>query len=138
MHHQGYLSDPPLPEVRAANREFAEKKKEWKDAEKRRRDWKRDKREAREKENRARVKEGKSPIPTPDSTPEPESSPSAEGEVDPSALPGPSAPGPSTHWLRAPGGGRGRGHERAVAGLEAARSAGHGDSQTGITAEARG
>jgi hypothetical protein len=89
--HKGYPSVPPLLEARAANRKFAEKKKERKDVEKRRRDRKRDERETREKENRAREKEGKSPISTPDSTPEPESSPLAEGEVDYLMLPDPDA-----------------------------------------------
>ena len=74
---QGYTSDPPLPEVRAVNREYAERQKEQKDAEKRCRERKRKDREAREKENRAREKQGKSPIPMPDSTPEPVSLPSA-------------------------------------------------------------
>ena len=55
------------------NREFAERKKERKDAEKQRRDRKRKEKEARDKANRALEKEGKPPIPTPDSTPEPES-----------------------------------------------------------------
>ena len=87
------------------NREFTERRKERKDAEKRRSERKRKKKEVRDKANRALEKQVKSLIPTPDSRPEPESSPSAEGEVDPSALPGPSTPGPSTHWLRAPGGG---------------------------------
>ena len=66
--------DPPLPEVRAVNREFAER-------------WK----ERKEKENQAREKQGKSPIPTPDSTTEPESSSSAEGEVDYLSWPDPNA-----------------------------------------------
>ena len=48
---QGYTSDPPLPEARAVNREFTERKKERKDAKKRRRERKRKEREAREKEN---------------------------------------------------------------------------------------
>ena len=87
-----YTLDPPLPEVRAANREFAERK-ERKDAEKRRRDRRRKGREAREKENRTREKQSKLPIPTPDSTPEPESSASAEVEVNYSALPDPNAEG---------------------------------------------
>ena len=69
--HKGFPSVPLLLEVRAGNREFAEKKKERKDAEKQRRDRKRKEKEAREKENQAREKEGNAPIPTPDSTPEP-------------------------------------------------------------------
>ena len=76
MRHHGYTSDPPLPEVQTANRQFAEAKKERKDAEKQRRDRKRKEKENREKKNRARAKEGKSPIATP------ESSPSAPGEID--------------------------------------------------------
>jgi len=88
VRHQGYPSEPPLPETRAANREFAERKKERKDAEKCRRDRKRDRREAREKENRARAREGMSPIPLPDSTPDPDSSSSvAAGQVDYSMWP---------------------------------------------------
>ena len=90
---QGYTSDPPLPEVRAANREFADWKKDQKDAEKRRQERKRKDKDAREKENRAREKQGKSPIPTPNSTPEKESSASAEVEVDYSALPDPNTEG---------------------------------------------
>ena len=78
---------PPLPEIRTVNREFAERK-EWKDAEKQRRDRKRKEKEARDKANRALEKEGKPPIPTPDSTPEPESpSPVAAGQVDYSMWP---------------------------------------------------
>ena len=87
---QGYTSDPPLPEVRAANRKFAERRK---DTEKRRSERKRKEKEARDKANRALEKQGKSLIPTPDSMPEPESSPSAEVEVDYSALPDPNAEG---------------------------------------------
>ena len=82
MSQKGYPSVPPLLEVRAANREFGEKKKERKDAEKRRRDQKRDEKEGRKKENRAQEKEGKSPILTPNSTPELESPPPVRGEVD--------------------------------------------------------
>ena len=93
MRGQGYTSDPPLPEVRAANRKFAERKKERKDAEKRRQERKRKDKDAREKENRAREKQGKSLILTLDSTLEPESSPSAEVEVDYSALPDPNTKG---------------------------------------------
>jgi len=85
--HKGYPSVPPLLEARAANRKFAEKKKERKDVEKRRHDRKRDEREAREKENRVREKEGKSPILTPNSTSELESPPPAGGEVDYSMWP---------------------------------------------------
>ena len=48
---QWYTSDPPLPEVRAVNRQFAEAQKEQKDAEKRRRNRKRKEKEDREKEN---------------------------------------------------------------------------------------
>ena len=47
----------------------------------------------RDKANRALEKEGKPPIPTPDSTPEPESSPSAEVEADYSTLPDPNMEG---------------------------------------------
>ena len=75
------------------NRDFAKRKKERKDAEKRRAERKRKNKERCEKENRARERQGKSPIPTPDSTPESESSPSAEGEVDYSALPDPNTEG---------------------------------------------
>ena len=82
MSRKGYPSVPPLPEIRTVNCEFAERKKERKDAEKQRRDRKRKEKEAREKENQAREKEGNAPIPTPDSTPEPESSPRRGGEVD--------------------------------------------------------
>jgi hypothetical protein len=65
------------------NRGFAKRKKERKDAEKQRRDRKRKEKEARDKANRALEKEGKPPIPTPDSTPEPESpSSAAAGQVD--------------------------------------------------------
>ena len=90
---QGYISEPPLPEVRAVNREFVERQKERKDAEKRRCERKRKDKEVRDKVNRALEKQGKSPILTPDSTPEPESPPSAEVEVDYSALPDPKAEG---------------------------------------------
>jgi len=70
------------------NREFAERKKERKDAEKQRGDRKRKEKEARDKANRALEKEGKPPIPTPDSTPEPESpSSAAAGQVDYSMWP---------------------------------------------------
>ena len=70
------------------NRGFAERKKEWKDAKKQRRDQKRKEKEARDKANRALEKEGKPPIPTPDSTPEPESpSSAAAGQVDYSMWP---------------------------------------------------
>ena len=70
------------------NRGFAERKKEWKDAKKQRRDQKRKEKEARDKANRALEKEGKLPIPTPDSTPEPESpSSAAAGQVDYSMWP---------------------------------------------------
>jgi len=48
----------------------------------------------RDKANRALEKQGKSLILTPDSTLEPESSPSAEVEVDYSALPTPTRRGP--------------------------------------------
>ena len=82
MRHQGYTSNPPLPEVRAANRQFAEVQKERKDAEKRRRKQKRKDKEKREKANREQVREGKLPFPSPDTMPEPESSPSASGNVD--------------------------------------------------------
>ena len=91
MTHKGYPSTPPLLDERAANRAHAEREKERKDAEKRRCDRKRDGREAREKENRARARRGTSLIPSPNTTPEPESSPSAEGEVDYSMLPDPDA-----------------------------------------------
>ena len=93
MSGQGYTSDPLLPEVRAANREFAERKKERKDAEKRRSERKRKEKEARDKANWALEKQGKSLIPTPDSTLEPESLPSVEVEVDYSALPNPNTKG---------------------------------------------
>ena len=93
MSHKGYPSVPPLLEARAANRKFAEKKKERKDVEKRRHDRKRDEREAREKENRVREKEVKSPLLLPDTTPEPKSSSSAEGEVVYSMLPDPDTEG---------------------------------------------
>ena len=73
------------------NREFAERQKERKDAEKRRRERKRKDKEAKDRVKRALGKQGKSPISTPDSTPEPESSPSAEVEVDYSALLDPDA-----------------------------------------------
>ena len=63
MGHQGYTTDPPLPEIRAANRQFAEAQKEQKNAEKQRRNRKRKDKEAREKENREWAREGKSPIP---------------------------------------------------------------------------
>ena len=75
------------------NCQYAEALKERKDAEKRRQERKRKDKERQEKENRAREKQGKSPIPTPDSTPEQESSPSAEGEVDYSMLPDPNTEG---------------------------------------------
>ena len=71
------------------NREFAERRKERKDAKKWRRDRKRKDREAREKENQAQEKEVKSPLPSPETTPEPESSPSEGGEVDYSSWPDP-------------------------------------------------
>ena len=89
MRHQEYTSDPPLPEVRAVNREFAEQKKERKEVEKRRQERKRKDKEAREKENQAREKHGKPLIPMPET----ESSASAEVEVDYSALPDPNAEG---------------------------------------------
>ena len=82
MRHHGYTSDPPLPEVQTANRQFAEAKKERKDVEKQRRDRKRRDKEEREKANREWVKEGKSPLPLPETTPEPDSSPSGSGNVD--------------------------------------------------------
>ena len=88
---KGYPSVPSLPEIRTVNREFTERKKKRKDAEKQRGDRKRKEKEARDKANWALEKQGKSLIPTPDSTPEPESSPSAEVEVDYSALPDPDA-----------------------------------------------
>ena len=75
------------------NREFVERQKERKDAEKRRCERKRKDKEVRDKVNRALEKQGKSLIPTPDSTLEPESSPSAEVEVDYSALPDPNTKG---------------------------------------------
>ena len=88
MSHKGYPSVPLLPEIRAVNRGFAERKKEQKDAKKQRRDRKRKEKEARDKANRALEKEGKPPIPTPDSTPEPESpSSAAAGQVDYSMWP---------------------------------------------------
>ena len=68
------------------NRELAERKKKQKDAEKRCQERKRKDKEAREKVNRALARRGKSPIPSPDTTPEPESSSSAVGEVDYSML----------------------------------------------------
>ena len=88
MSHKGYPSVPPLPEIRAVKREFAERKKERKDAKKQRRDRKRKEKEARDKANRALEKEGKPPIPMPDSTPDPESpSSAAAGQVDYSMWP---------------------------------------------------
>jgi hypothetical protein len=69
------------------NHEFTERQKEWKDAEKRRSERKRKKKEARDKANRALEKQVKSLIPTPDSTP------SAEVEIDYSALPDPNTEG---------------------------------------------
>ena len=89
MHGQGYTSDPLLPEVRAVNRELAERKKKQKDAEKRCQERKRKDKEAREKENWAREKQGKPLIPMP----EPESSALVEVEVDYSALPDPNVEG---------------------------------------------
>ena len=80
MRHKGYTSDPLLPKVRAANREFEERRKERKDAEKRRRERKRKDRDERDKAKREREKEGKS-------TPEPGSSPSTPGDVDYSMMP---------------------------------------------------
>ena len=75
------------------NREFAERQKEWKDVEKRHRERKRKDKEAQEKENRVREKEVKSPLLLPDTTPEPKSSSSAEGEVVYSMLPDPDTEG---------------------------------------------
>ena len=71
------------------NCQYAEALKERKDAEKRRRDRKRKDKEAREKENREWAREGKSPIPSPDSMPKRDSSPSGLGNVDYSMLPDP-------------------------------------------------
>ena len=81
-----------------------ERQKERKDAEKWCRERKRKDREAREKENRAREKQGNLPIPTPDSTPEPESPHSAEGDDDSSALHDPNMEG---------AGGQSPGHQHA-------------------------
>ena len=61
--------------------------------EKRRQERKRKDREATEKVNRAREMQGQPPIQPPNSTPELESSASAEVEVDYSALPDPNAEG---------------------------------------------
>ena len=91
MRGHGYTSDPPLPEVRTP-RSLSPIHRGCV-AEKRRRERKSKDREAREKENWAREKQGKSPIPTPDSTPEPESPSSAEGEVNYSVPPDPNTEG---------------------------------------------
>ena len=79
----GYVSVPPLPEDRTANRLHAEAQKAKKDAEKeaRERKRKRKRKEAHEKENRRREREGLLPLSTPESTPEPDDD-SSPGDED--------------------------------------------------------
>ncbi|XP_039787204.1 translation initiation factor IF-2-like [Panicum virgatum] len=68
--HNGYVSDPPLPEIRTANRLRAEAEKRRKDKEKATREGKRKRKEDHERENKRREREGLSPQTTPESTPE--------------------------------------------------------------------
>ena len=77
----GYVSDPPLPKARAANHRRAEVEKARKDAEKQSHDRKRRRKEDHEKVNRAWEKKGLSPLPSPESTPEPDNDSSSD-DVD--------------------------------------------------------
>jgi hypothetical protein len=74
LSHKGYVSKPPLPEVREANRLHAEASKKRKDKEK---ETAARKRERKENHNRACARarrEGVPPPPTPESTEEEDSS----------------------------------------------------------------
>ena len=79
LSYKGYVSKPPLPEVRATNRLRGQEEKKRKDEAKATALRKRLRREAHEKENKRREMEGLSPETTPESTPEESSSP---GGVD--------------------------------------------------------
>jgi hypothetical protein len=65
----GYISEPSLSEIRAANRLRGQEEKRKKDEEKATREKKRLRKEAHDKENKRREREGHSPETTPESTP---------------------------------------------------------------------
>ena len=74
LSYKGYVSKPPLPEVRATNRLRGQEEKKRKDEAKATAHRKRERREAHEKECIRREKEGLSPLTTPKSTEEEDSS----------------------------------------------------------------
>ena len=79
LSHKGYVSKPPLPEAREANRLHAEAVKKWKDEAKAKAARKREREEEHKKACARTRREGLPPPPTPESTEEEDSS---SGGVD--------------------------------------------------------
>nr|CAB3469463.1 unnamed protein product [Digitaria exilis] len=107
---RSHYSKPPVPEDKAVNRALAKKAKEDKDRREARRKRKDRKRKKHLAENREREEQGLSPLPTPESSPDPDGSEEDDGARSPSPLELPvssrAPPSGATH-AAASGGGSG-------------------------------